>query len=120
MSTKLSIGVVVLALAAPCVLTGCLIGSKQRTHVTGRYVGPDTLAQIQPGKSAEYVTALLGDPSEKVSIDGGVEIWKWSYTERRDSSGSLIFVFSADSQTETQRTTYVELEDDVVVKAWRD
>jgi outer membrane protein assembly factor BamE (lipoprotein component of BamABCDE complex) len=107
-------------LGAAAVLPGCLIGSSSRTQVTGRYVGPETLAQIQPGKSAEYVSELLGEPSQKSSLEDGTEIWKWNYTESRNSSGSVIFIFASNSKTETQRTTYVELKNGVVVKAWRD
>jgi outer membrane protein assembly factor BamE (lipoprotein component of BamABCDE complex) len=107
-------------LAAVAVCPGCLIGSHSHTDVSGRYVGPDTLAQIQPGKSEAYVTALLGDPSDKTNLEDGTSIWKWSYTETRNSSGAVIFIFASDSKVETQRTTYVELKDALVVKAWHD
>jgi outer membrane protein assembly factor BamE (lipoprotein component of BamABCDE complex) len=107
-----------LSLAAVC--PGCLIGSHTHTNVSGRYVGPDTLAQIQPGKSEAYVMALLGDPTDKTDIENGTSIWKWRYTETGTSSGAVIFIFASDSKTETQRTTYVEFKDGLVVKAWHD
>lgn len=107
-------------LAAAAVCPGCLIGSHSHTNVSGRYVGPETLAQIQPGKSEAYVLALLGDPSDKTNIENGTSIWKWRYTETRNSSGAVIFIFASDTKTETERTTYVEFKDGAVVKAWHD
>ena len=61
-------------LAAVAVCPGCLIGSHSHTNVTGRYVGPETLAQIQPGKSEAYVMALLGDPSEHPPVACGLPV----------------------------------------------
>jgi outer membrane protein assembly factor BamE (lipoprotein component of BamABCDE complex) len=111
---------VITLLGIVAVTPGCLIGSSSRTNVSGRYVGPDTLAQIQPGKSEAYVTALLGDPSDKIQVEDGTSIWKWRYTETRNSSGTVIFLVASDSKTETQRTTYVEFNHGTVVKAWHD
>jgi outer membrane protein assembly factor BamE (lipoprotein component of BamABCDE complex) len=101
-------------------LGGCLIGSTTQTETSGHQIGNDTLAQIQAGKDMSYVTALIGDPTNKTVLDGGTEIWKWRYTERKNSSGTVIFLLSADNKTETSNTTYVEFKDGVVVKAWRD
>ena len=107
-------------LIAATTLSGCLIDTSSHNDISGRYVGSETFAQIQPGKNQEYVAALIGDPSTKTVLDGGTEIWKWTYSERKNSSGSVIFLFSADSHTDSQKTTYVEFKDGVVVKAWRD
>ena len=101
-------------------LGGCLIGSSTHTDTSGHLIGNDTLAQIQPGKDTAYVLALIGDPTDKTLLDGGTEIWKWRYTERKNSSGTVIFLLSADNKTETTKITYVEFKDGIVVKAWRD
>lgn len=108
------------ALATGTLLTGCVIGSSSHTDVSGNYIGNETLAQIQPGKDQAYVLALVGDPSDKTVLTNGTEIWKWRYTEQKKSSGSVIFLLSAESNTNDVKTTYVEFKDGVVVKAWRD
>ena len=101
-------------------LSGCIIGSSSKTEVEGTYVGPETIAQITPGTSKAYVLALLGEPTSQVDIGDGRALWKWRYVERRESSGSLLLVFSADSEHESSNTAYVEFRGDEVVKAWRD
>jgi hypothetical protein len=53
-------------------------------------------------------------------LTNGTEIWKWRYTEQRQSSGTVIFLLSAESNTNNVKTTFVEFKDGVVVKAWRD
>jgi outer membrane protein assembly factor BamE (lipoprotein component of BamABCDE complex) len=120
MSMTLRLPVFIAALAVAALAPSCLIGSSSHTKVSGRDFGPDTLNQVQPGKSKSYVIALLGDPTDKIQVDGGTDIWKWRYTEHRDSSGSVIFLVSSDSETETRHTTYVEFNNGAVVKAWRD
>jgi outer membrane protein assembly factor BamE (lipoprotein component of BamABCDE complex) len=120
MSLLLRLSTVLAAVALVPLCQGCLIGSSNRTQVTGRDFGPETLSQIQPGKNKEYVIALLGEPTDKSHLDDGTDIWKWRYTESRNSSGSVIFLVASDSKTETSRTTYVEFFDGRVVKAWRD
>jgi outer membrane protein assembly factor BamE (lipoprotein component of BamABCDE complex) len=107
-----------LALVLCLGLSGCLIGSRSRTHHEGRYVSQETLAQIETGRSKAYVLALIGEPSEKKTVDEHTELWSWSYTERTDSGGHVIFILSSDRSTETQRTTFVEFHDSLVVKAW--
>lgn len=99
-------------------LTSCLIGTSSRTENSGTYVSQETLAQIQPGKSKSYVVALIGEPTIKKIVDDGTEIWKWNYTEEKNSSGHVIFLVSTNKRSETQHTTFVEFHDSSVVKAW--
>jgi outer membrane protein assembly factor BamE (lipoprotein component of BamABCDE complex) len=108
------------ALLACTALSGCLIGSESHTNISGRYISEQTLAQVTPGKSRDYVLALLGEPAEKTSIPDGTEIWKWRYSERKQNDTSVIFLVGAKSETQTDHTSYVEMKDDAVVKAWRD
>src|SRR5262245_54098892 len=108
------------ALAVAPLLGGCVIGSSSHTDVSGNYIGADTISQIQPGKDQAYVLALCGDPSDKTVLNNGTEIWKWRYSEHKKSSGSVIFLLSAESNTDNVKTTFVEFKDGIVVKAWRD
>ena len=116
-SKAVAVAVTALACMVPA---GCLIGSKSHVENSGKFVGEATLAQIEPGKSQAYWLARIGEPTGKVRGEGGTEIWKGGYTERRHPSGGVIFVISTESKTESQRTTYVEFVDGKVVKAWRD
>jgi outer membrane protein assembly factor BamE (lipoprotein component of BamABCDE complex) len=109
--------------AALCLCIGsssCLIGTSSRTENTGKYVSQNTLAQIQPGKDKAYVLALIGEPTTKSTIDGNTEIWKWCYTEQKNSSGHVIFLVSSDKRIQTEHTTFVEFYGSSVVKAWTD
>lgn len=115
---RLASTLVPVALALVPLLPGCLIGSHSRTENVGRYVSQTTLSQIQPGKSKEYVLALIGEPTTRTTVDEHTELWKWSCVERKDSGGHVIFLISADNRTEIERTTFVELHDGVVVRAW--
>ena len=106
-------------LLASC-LSACVIDSRSRSEHTGQRIGPETLTQIQPGRTAEFVLALLGEPTIRSQAGGKTEIWKWEYRKREHRSGSLIFVIDSDSTTEVRNTTYVLFEDGKVAKSWQD
>jgi outer membrane protein assembly factor BamE (lipoprotein component of BamABCDE complex) len=101
-------------------LSGCVAGKIDETKTTGTYVSPATLAQIQPGKSQDYVVGLLGQPAEKVALDPGNELWKWHYVEKTQSGGWFVFLFVNDKKTQTTKTTFVEFKDKLVTKSWSD
>lgn len=109
-----------LALLAAPLAGGCVINASSNSEVSGRYVSEATIQRIQPGKDAEYVLALLGEPSSRTQVSDGTEIWKWGYRKEKRSGSGIAFVFSGKSTTTTEHTTYVELKDGVVVKSWRD
>lgn len=111
----------VLAAVTLCLaLAGCIVHVGSRTERTGRYVGVETLAQVQPGKSRDYALALLGEPSSKTAVEGGTEIWKWEYTESKSRESGVLLVFHGNDRSASEGAVYVELKDGVVVKAWRD
>src|SRR5215213_106284 len=106
-----------LALASSLLLSGggCLVSSTSHQKVSGNFVSPNTFEQIEPGKtSAAWVKATLGEPSTKQAADGGVEVWKYSYTERKDSSGAVFLIFGGSNREEKQRAVFVEMKDGVV------
>ncbi len=108
------------AVLLSALLCGCVISSSGRASHSGQYVSAATFEQIEAGKSKEYVLALLGDPTTKTSLDDGVEIWKWRYTESRSSSGHIFLLLDASSSKDEQHNTFVEFEHGVVAAAWRD
>ena len=102
------------------VTTGCLITSTSSEHRSGSYVADSTFNQIQPGKTtAGWVDATLGKPTSISRLDDGTEIWKYSYTETRDSSGAVFLIFGGSNSTQTNHNAFVEIKDGVVRKAWR-
>lgn len=114
--------VAVLVLAAiASVMSGCLVRSSSRTEYSGRYIGAETVRQIEPGKSKEdFVLAVLGAPSSKTQVADGSEVWKWDYRKRHSSRGKVFLLVSADDSSETQGATYVVMRDGVVEKVWQD
>lgn len=98
----------------------CIIHADSHTTRSGKYISTETVQRIEPGKPAEYVVAVLGEPSSRQSLADGTEIWKWTYRERKQSSGAVFLVVDSDSTTETERATYVELQHGVVIRAWQD
>lgn len=109
-----------LAAFAAVGLTSCIINVDSHRERTGRFVSASTLSQIEPGRGQDYVQALLGEPSSRSKLEGGIEIWKWTYTETKHSKGHLIFVFSGDETEHVEGATYVEFKDGIVQKSWQD
>jgi outer membrane protein assembly factor BamE (lipoprotein component of BamABCDE complex) len=115
----LSTALTIAAILPLLTMTGCLISSTSNVTHTGVSVSDASWAQIVPGKSADFVTAVLGEPTSKQKLDDGTEIWKWTYTERTDSSGAVFLIFGGTSTQENSHTAFVELKDGVVTNHWR-
>lgn len=99
---------------------GCLIGHNGTETRTGRWVPENTFDQIEPGKtSVAWVSAALGQPSEKNRIDEHSEIWKWTYSKTKSANGYVFLIFIGSDTTETPGAAFVEFKDDVVVRKWR-
>src|SRR5207249_7672800 len=83
-------------------LTGCLVISDNKEKMEGKYISENTFAQIEPGKTtAAWVKATLGDPSDKTKDDtSGSEIWKYKYTEVKESNGAIFLLFGSSNRKE--------------------
>ncbi|MGH7131117.1 MAG: outer membrane protein assembly factor BamE domain-containing protein [Phycisphaerales bacterium] len=102
-------------------LGGCLIGSGSSDTVTGTYIGRETLAQMKPGETKEdFVVATLGQPSSKASLSDGSQLWKYNYSRTKRSGAYVFVLLTAGSKEQTVATTFVELKDGVVSRAWQD
>ncbi len=97
-----------------------IVRSNSDVDRTGDYVSPQTFDQIEVGADADYVLALLGTPTTKSELSGGTEIWKWRYTEVRESHGGILLVVNSHKTTDTVHNSFVEFADGVVVRSWRD
>ncbi len=105
-----------LLIAAP----GCLFGGHSDVRREGTYVAASTMDQIKPGKTTKsWVRAVVGEPTERIHIDAGQELWKYAYTETKDSSGYVFLIFSGSDSKKTENNVFIEFEGDVVRKTWR-
>ena len=102
-------------------LSGCLVMSNKEEKMEGKYVAQSTFDQIEPGKtSAGWIKATLGDPSETTKDEtSGAEIWKYKYTQKKESSGAIFLIFVGSNTKQTPGTAYVEIKDGVVKNKWR-
>ena len=114
------IGLAIFTSLALFFLGGCLVAHNSEQHITGNYVPPNTFDRIEPGKTtAAWVKATLGEPSSKDKLDNDGELWKYSYTEKKESSGAIFLIFGGSDKKEEQRVAYVEIKDGVVKNKWR-
>lgn len=117
---RLALLLLAAALLLPLGGGGCLVTSDSSERRSGNYVADATFNQIRPGQTTEgWVDATLGKPTSISRLDDGTEIWKYAYTERRDSSGAVFLIFGGSSSEERAHTAFVEIKDGIVRKAWR-
>ena len=109
-----------LALAAVPTAACTVIDTTSKVHTTGREISAETFDRIREGQDRRDLLALLGEPTSRAALEDGVEVWRWVYTERRESRTSLILVLDGSSTKEQERSWYVELEGGRVVRKWRD
>ena len=99
---------------------GCIVSGTNVEKTTGNYVAPDTLGRIKPGTTtAGWVRATLGPPTSKDKVDGGSEVWKYEYAEKRESNTAVFLIFGGSSTTEKNHTVFVEIKDGLVTNTWR-
>lgn len=101
-------------------LGGCLVSHTSNQKVTGNFIPTNTFDRIEPGKTtATWVQATLGEPSSKDKVDGTTEVWKYSYTEQKESSGAIFLIFGGSDKKEEQHVAYVEMKNGIVTNKWR-
>jgi outer membrane protein assembly factor BamE (lipoprotein component of BamABCDE complex) len=100
--------------------SGCLVTSSSEETRSGNYISDSTFDQIKPHETtAGWVRATLGKPTSVDRLDDGTEIWKYSYSVRKESSGAVFLIFGGSSANEVEHTAFVQIKDGVVTKAWR-
>jgi outer membrane protein assembly factor BamE (lipoprotein component of BamABCDE complex) len=113
----------IVSLGAACLLGGCISGSAD-VKMSGRHIGAATISQIEPGHTTQsWVRATLGDPTSiatATNAEGESEIWRYEWNVRKKSSGYVFPVVAGSANVEYNGVAYVEFEDGVVVRAWRD
>ena len=100
--------------------TGCLVSSSKRQTQSGNYVPEATFDQIEPGNTTSaWVRATLGEPSDRTRVDDAVEVWKWTYNQKKESSGAIFLIFGGSETKESTGHAFVEFKDGVVTRKWR-
>jgi outer membrane protein assembly factor BamE (lipoprotein component of BamABCDE complex) len=107
---------VLVALTPACVV----ISTDGTAEDSGPYVRATTPHQLAPGASPESVRSQLGDPTTVTELADGTQIWQWVHTETSRSQSHLLFLVNASKQSEGRHTAYVQFEDGVVSRCWRD
>ena len=111
---------VLLGMLGMLALSGCLVSSNSHTSEHGTQVPESTFEQITPGQTTKaWVESTLGEPSSKTN-DGNAEVWRYSYTQRTDSSGAVFLLFGGSNSSEKTSNAYVQFENGIVTKKWRD
>ena len=108
-----------LLICAP-LFSGCLVGGSSEVRYTGTNVPASTFDQIEPGKTTVgWVKATLGEPTSKTDA-GDHTVWKYTYTEHKDNSGYVFFIFGGSNTTEETHNAFIEFnKDEIVVNKWR-
>ena len=108
-----------LALIGVVALGGC--ESNRRLGLfppNSRLIGQSTLDRIKPGETtAEWVDAVLGQPTDIEDLSLGREIWKYRY---QVVSGGSYRLHARSDKGGTVRTIYIEMADNVVTDKWMD
>lgn len=103
-------------------LTGCIASGSSSTTISGRYIGPSTMSQIEPGRTTkDWVLATLGEPTSRATLaDGRTEVWKWEHRSVAKSSGGVLLIAHGSSRAERVGAAYVEMCDGLVTRSWLD
>ena len=107
-------------LGASLLLTGCLFTASNKESGSGTKVADETFKQIKEGQtSEEWVRATLGPPTSDTTMQNGGHILKYTYTEKRESSGAVFLIFGGHNEQTVEHNAFFEIRDGKVTKAWR-
>ncbi|MGH7132710.1 MAG: hypothetical protein ACREJO_12265 [Phycisphaerales bacterium] len=89
----------------------------------GTFVSEKLLEHVKVGETrSDWLVAVFGEPTSRAVLGDGSEIWKWSYRPL-EAQGSVFSVFGGGAKDEPklqQSTTFVRLNNSVVIEKWRD
>ena len=108
------------ALSMLLLLPSCLVSGSSEVSYTGSRVTIETLALVEPGESEAFTLEVLGEPTARIERKDGSWVWRWDYAMVTDKKGGVFLLISSTNKTSVEHSTYVVLEDGVVMKAWQD
>ena len=112
----------VLHLLTLLIVGGCVSGRTDISYGSqGPAVGRETLKKVKTGETTkEWLVSTLGEPSSESGTPEGIEILKYCYTKKIDSSFAISPFLDLDNKKEEHTTLYFELKDGVVTKFWKE
>ena len=111
---------VFLVLCTSLLMTGCLVTGSNKETGSGTKVSDETFRQIKVNEtSEEWVRATLGPPTSDTTMQSGGHILKYTYTERRESSGAVFLIFGGHDEKTVEHNAFFEVKNGIVTKAWR-
>ena len=110
----------ILLLAIMLTFSGCLFSSSENTKVTGRYVAPEVLDQVQVGNDKNFILDLLGEPTNRTSPAPGTDVWRWEYTRATTKKGAVFLLLASSKTTTETESIFVEFKTGRVSKSWRE
>jgi len=92
---------------------------------TGIYISETLLERVIVNETrADWLLAVLGEPTGRSRLEDDSEIWKWAYVPVRQKSGSIVtFLSFGEGKDEPKiqtATTIIQLRDGLVIEKWRD
>ena len=111
---------IALMLGTSLLLTGCLVTGSNKESGSGTKVSDETFKQIKVNETTEeWVKATLGPPTSDTTMQSGGHILKYTYTERRESSGAVFLIFGGHDEKTVEHNAFFEIRNGIVTKAWR-
>lgn len=92
--------------------------SGNRPTTTGHKTLDESFAQIEVGKSRDFVAGLLGEPDEKNIKDEGTEQGRWHYSANHHAESGFIVLFLSSTETRSEQTRNVEFKNGLVTRVW--
>src|SRR4051794_17431800 len=90
---------IALLLGTSLLLTGCLVTGSNKESGSGTKVSDATFNQIKVNETNEdWVRATLGPPTSDTTMQSGGHILKYTYTEKKESSGAVFLIFGGHDE----------------------
>lgn len=101
--------------------SGCLIQSTSSSSFAGNRVTKQSLTRLEKGESTEeFVLATVGAADEQQELSDGSILWKYTWTEKRQSSGAVFLLFGGSSSTSRDGKAFIRFDDGIVQDFWID
>lgn len=88
----------------------------------GVYISERLLERVKVDETGtDWLLAVFGEPTDKAPLRDGSEIWKWSYRPL-EQTASVVSVFGGSKEEPALQpsTSFVRVQNGVVVEKWRD
>jgi hypothetical protein len=114
--------VIIFYLVIFLIVGGCISGRTDVTYGTnGPAVSSRTLKMVKIGEtSKEWLYGTLGDPTSESRTPDGIELLRYEYNKKVDSSFEINPFLDLGDKKEVRTVYYFELKDGVVTRFWKE